>query len=56
MAYINAKPRPDKPHVITTRKCLKCQVEFTSTHMGHRVCLLCKDTSEWKQGHMGGRL
>ena len=58
MAYNrdNQKPQPDKPHVMTTRNCLMCRVEFTSTHIGNRLCSSCKNTSDWKQGHMGGRL
>ena len=58
MAYNrdNQKPSPDKPHVITTRNCLMCRVEFTSTHIGNRVCSDCKQTTDWKNSHMGGRL
>ena len=52
----NQNPQPDKPHVITTRKCLMCRVEFTSQHIGNRVCSDCKQTTDWKNGHMGGRL
>jgi len=58
MAYNrdNQKPQPDKPHVMTTRNCLMCRVEFTSTHIGNRVCSDCKQTTDWKNSHMGGRL
>ena len=49
----NFKPAPDKPHKIAQRKCLMCSVEFTSRHIGERVCSDCKSTTLWQSGHMG---
>ena len=49
----NFKPEPDVPHKVKTRKCLMCSISFQSNHIGERVCSECKQTSEWKQPHMG---
>ncbi len=44
------KPEPDRPPVKKTRKCLMCDSEFTSKHIGERVCPPCKETSAWRSG------
>jgi len=44
------KPEPDRPQVKKTRKCLMCSGEFTSNHIGERVCSSCKETSVWRSG------
>ena len=46
------KPPPDRPHVKKTRKCLMCNSEFPSKHIGERVCPQCKETSVWRSGEV----
>jgi len=44
------KPEPDRPPVKKVRKCLMCNGEFNSNHIGERVCPSCKETSVWRSG------
>ncbi len=44
------KPVADMPFERKTRKCLMCGSEFTSEHVGNRVCQSCKGTAAWREG------
>ncbi|MDE0991625.1 MAG: hypothetical protein OSA23_00360 [Rhodospirillales bacterium] len=44
-----SKPEPETAPVIKKRKCLMCTKDFTSQHLGERVCTNCKSTSAWRE-------
>jgi hypothetical protein len=44
-----SKPEPERPPVVKKRKCLMCSKDFTSQHLGERVCTNCKGTSAWRE-------
>lgn len=44
------KPQSDRVHVGKERKCLMCSKDFSSSHIGERVCPSCKETSVWRSG------
>ncbi len=46
---ITSKPKPERPPVVKKRKCLMCSKDFTSQHVGERVCVNCKGTSAWRE-------
>ncbi len=39
-----------KPPVKKPRKCLMCQKDFMSGHVGERICSSCKETVDWRSG------
>lgn len=45
-----SKPEPDRPSISKERKCLMCSRDFTSQHVGERVCSNCKSTAAWREG------
>ena len=45
-----AKPKSDIEHVNKDRKCLMCEKDFLSGHIGERVCRNCKETTTWRSG------
>lgn len=48
--YIPTKPFKSQLNTQKTRKCLKCDKMFESTHRGNRVCEHCKENSfAWRQ-------
>ena len=44
------KPESDIEHVNKKRKCLMCEKDFLSRHIGERVCISCKETTTWRSG------
>ena len=52
----NRKPQPDKPIVITERKCLMCGNPFQSEGAHNRICADCKSTRAWRTASMGDDL
>jgi len=38
------------PTCLKVRRCLMCGDEFSSSHIGERVCTACKTTSAWRSG------
>ena len=44
------KPTSDRPEIRKARKCLMCSQDFTSHHIGERVCPSCKSTAAWREG------
>jgi ribosomal protein S27AE len=47
-----SKPKAEKAEKIKKklRECLQCNKDFLSSHIGERICGLCKVNGDWKSG------
>ena len=49
-ADVEGVPKVDTRKLPKERNCLRCGVSFLSTHVGHRVCVNCKLSEDWRDG------
>jgi hypothetical protein len=49
-SYANEKTELASPHEWAARLCLRCNIGFSSTWAGDRICLRCKRSAAWRAG------
>ena len=45
------KPANENREPPVPRKCLMCNMDFSSSWIGERVCPRCKESVSWKEGY-----